>query len=233
MQVIIDKIRHYSGPVIKNIILPQRVESVFDDLSDDKNAKKFAFELSLSDAEKTDRESVEFNAIEYIFRQKSWRTSRFCDGSYPTWYGSTVLETTFYETAYHWYRTFIQAPTAFSTYAKPIRVPRSIYSMSCNAILIDLCQKNRVYPELIDKNILSYSKTQPIGKYIRDQGFSGIMSLSCRHKTGKNIVLFRKDVLSNACHENDYFYTYYSNDSKIVVSDIKYNREILAIPIPN
>lgn len=233
MQFVIDKINNYSGLVFKNIIRPQYAESVFNDLTADKSAKKFALELSLSDAEITQRDTVQFNAIEYVFRQKSWLASRFCDGTYPTWYGSTRLETTFYETVYHWHRTFIQSPMTFSAYTKPIKVPRSVYSVSCNAILIDLCKKHKDHPELVDKNISSYNKTQPIGKYIRDQGFSGIMSLSCRHKTGQNIVLFRKEVLSDACHQDDYYYTYYPNGSKIVINEIKNNKEILSVPIAN
>ncbi len=233
MQLFIDKIRNYSGLVFRNIIRPQYKESAFNDLSDDSLAKKIALELSLSVAEKTYRDSAQFNAIEFIFQEKHWKPSRFCDGSYPTWYGSTSLETTFYETVYHWHRTFIQSPEVATTYANPVKVPGSVYSVLCNAILIDLRKKDKDCPELIDKNINSYSRTQPIGKYIRDQGFSGIMSLSSRHEAGQNIVLFRKEVLSNANHENDYLYTYYPDNSKIVIYEIKNNKEILVVSVMN
>jgi hypothetical protein len=43
-----------------------------------------------------------FNAIAGPL--KHWRASRFSDGNYGVWYGSDTVETTVYESAYHWYR---------------------------------------------------------------------------------------------------------------------------------
>ena len=46
-----------------------------------------------------------FNAIVWPF--KHWRASRFSGGTYGVWYGSDMVETTVYESAYHWYRRLL------------------------------------------------------------------------------------------------------------------------------
>lgn len=233
MQLVIEKVHNCNGSLFRNIIAPKNDPSVFDDLSKNKEATKYALELSLSVAEKSNSNSAQFDAIDFVFLQRKWEPSRFSDGSYPSWHGSKAIETTFHETAYHWHRKFIQAPTDFSIHDQPIKIPRRIYTVSCNATLIDLRQKHKQYPELADSNIHSYKQTQAIGKYIVNQGFPGLITISPRHKKGENIVLFRQEFLSSVRHEKDVLYTYYPTEANIIVSELPSNQEIIRIPVLN
>lgn len=233
MQLVIEKIHNHNGPLFRNIIAPKNDASVFDDLSKNKEATKYALELSLSIAEKSNPNSAQFDAIDFVFLRHKWEPSRFSDGSYPSWHASKAIETTFHETAYHWHRKFIQAPTDFSVYDQPIKIPRRIYNVSCNATLVDLRQKYKQYPELIDSNINSYAQTQDIGKSIYNQGFPGLITLSPRHKKGENIVVFRPEFLSSVSHEKDVIYTFYPKEKNIIISEFISNNEIMRISVLN
>jgi hypothetical protein len=46
-----------------------------------------------------------FNAIGWPF--KHWQASRFSDGTFGVWYGCDTVETSVYETAYHWFSGFL------------------------------------------------------------------------------------------------------------------------------
>lgn len=229
MQFVIEKITAFKGAVFRNIRAMESDDHAFDDLSNSKVARKLAFNLSLNSVEKSVLDAVHFNAIDYIFKQLSWGHSRFSDGSYPTWYGSAGLVTTFHESAFHWHRKYIQSPTNFSNSVDPIIARRSVYSVSCDAILIDLRDKVIQFPELNDKDLISYSKTQPIGIHIRNQGLPGIISPSSRDPDGENLTIFKPEVLAKASYEKDYFYTFYPHELKIVVSENKSSERIVEI----
>ena len=233
MQLVIEKITAFKGSVFRNMRAIESDNHAFDDLSNSKAARKFAFNLSLNAVEKSVLDAAHFNAIDYIFKQSSWESSRFSDGSYAAWYGSAGLETTFHESAFHWHRKYIQSPTNFANSADPIIVRRSVYSVRCDAILIDLRDKALQFPELNDKDLISYSKTQPIGKHIRNQGLPGIISPSSRDPAGENLTIFKPEVLAKASYEKDYFYTFYPHESKIVVSEKKSTERILQIMLSN
>jgi len=223
MQSVIEKITAFTGTVFRNIRAIESDSHAFDDLSNSKVARKLAFNLSLNTVEKSVLDAVHFNAIDYIFKQSSWEPSRFSDGSYPTWYGSRGLTTTFHESAFHWHRKYIQSPANFTNNVDPIIGRRSLYSVSCDAILIDLR----------DKDPISYSKTQPLGKHIRNQGLPGIISPSSRDPSGDNLTIFKAEVLAKASYEKDYFYTFYPHEAKIVVSEKKSTEGILQIMLLN
>lgn len=131
----------------------------------------------------------------------------------------------------HWHRKFISSPTGFSEYDKPIKTRRSVYSVTCEAILIDFRNQSTSVPELIEKDLNSYAKTQPLGKQIHDQGIPGIISPSARHASGDNIIIYRPDILSNASHNKDYLYIHEPNIPTIVVREERSNKIITAVNI--
>jgi len=68
-------------------------------------------------------------------------------------------------------------------------------------------------------------------RLLRNQGFPGLITVSCRHITGENIAVFRQEFLNSPKHENDFLYTYHPNDSKIIISELHSNDEIMRISV--
>ena len=99
--------------VARNIVSPRESQDLFDDLTEDPAewllAQRVEDEVKpppyRSRTPLIDRpfEDAEwFNAIAWPF--KNWQASRFSDGTFGVWYGSESVETTVYESAYHWYK---------------------------------------------------------------------------------------------------------------------------------
>jgi len=99
--------------VARNIVSLRESQDLFDDLTEDPAewllAQKVEGEVKpppyRSRTPLIDRpfEDAEwFNAIAWPV--KNWQASRFSDGTFGVWYGSESVETTVYESAYHWYK---------------------------------------------------------------------------------------------------------------------------------
>jgi hypothetical protein len=107
MTIVLDKITEFNQRVFRNIQgIPLELDE-FDDLTDDVVAKAYAHRVSST---YLPRNKLQYNAIDYIFKQSSWSISRFSNGRYPVWYGSINLETSIHETIFHWRRTYLDAP---------------------------------------------------------------------------------------------------------------------------
>jgi hypothetical protein len=195
--------------VMRNIPGVRRSQDLFDDLSDDPADRAIA--IAAEGAQRIPTTSAVITrpldygtAITYSFDTAHWQASRFSDATrYGVWYGSLELETTVYETAWHWSR-FVQ--DAFPAEDREIRTERRVFDVHCDAILIDLRGKARRHPELVSRT--TYAFCQEVGRYVHDQGLNGLLTRSARCD-GTNAALFRPERLSNV--RDKLFLTYRYN----------------------
>ena len=202
----------------RNIVSLRVSEHLFDDLSADPDDWQTAITVEL-DAKPPSFishvpiiyrpfEEADWNdAINYPF--KNWTRSRFSDGSFGVWYGCDRIETTVHETAYHWRNSFLL--DAGFTQAG-IKINRKIYTVRCDAALIDFRDVTAAFPDLINPN--DYAFTQQIGARLHREGHPGLTSKSARFN-GDCYAVLNPKLLSNP-HQNCLL-TYITTDTGIVV----------------
>ncbi len=182
--------------VKRNIVSLRISEDLFDDLSEGDDSLSTLATALESEVKKEcpnsmkDRAFHYTTAIEYPFTHEPYLNTRFGDGTYPVWYGSMSLETTLHETAYHMMRSELQ----ITGLDEIIYRERAVYDVHCRALLINLSGKEKRYPALIADD---YNFTQQIAHRLQDEGHPGLIAPSARHHHGKNVVGFRKEILSN------------------------------------
>lgn len=192
--------------LIRNIISLRESEHLFDDLSDDpgdwaiaqqaeSKAKPPTYTSPTPILHRPFEEAAWMDAVEFPFRR--WTVSRYSDGSYGVWYGADTLETSVYETAYHW-RHGLLADAGFdalvsSDQRENITSDRKIYRVHCKAALLDLRPLVKEHSALIDPN--SYHFTQSIGARIHTEGHPGLVTQSARC-FGDTFAIFTPKVLS-------------------------------------
>jgi hypothetical protein len=185
----------------RNIISLRVSEDLFDDLSDKPEAWKAATDLELASKPHTYTsnqpiiarpfEEADYNnAIEYPFHH--WSNSRYSDGSYGVWYGTNTLETSVYETVYHWRYNLLEDSGWQNI--EGVVVERLIYLVRCDAALLDFRIKADICPALIDPN--SYHITHQVGARIHHDGHPGLISRSARCE-GDIYAIFNQRILSN------------------------------------
>ena len=205
--------------VARNIVSLLQPQHLFDDLSDDPAdwllAQKVEDEIQpppyRSHTPIIDRpfEDAEwFNAIIWPFSH--WQASRFSDGTYGVWYGSESVETTVYESAYHWYRGLL-SDAGFERMT--VIAERKVYSVACNAALLDLRNAVDKHPDLLHPS--DYAFCQTVGSRIHREGHPGLLTPSVRRPGGENVAIFNPDVLSNP--RDNCQMTYRLEDDQIVV----------------
>jgi hypothetical protein len=188
------------GEVIRNIVSLAHAQDLFDDLTDDPAEWAMAQSVEigtkpppyLSPLPVIDRpfEDAEwFNAIDWPF--KHWQASRFSTGSYGVWYGSDSIETTVYESAYHWHRGFL-ADAGFDH--ETVIAERKVYAVACHAAVLDLRPTVRAYPDLL--HATDYAFCQAVGARIHREGHPGLHIQSVRRPDGDNLAIFNPKVLS-------------------------------------
>jgi hypothetical protein len=129
--------------------------------------------------------------ITYPFLPQNWQATRFSDGlAYGVWYGSLELETTVYESAYHWHRFVMDS---FANEGRTIVGERRVLDVRCDAILLDLRGKEKRAPKLLDRR--DYSYAQGLGRYLKTQAQNGLLVRSARTQ-GENAAVLRPEVLS-------------------------------------
>lgn len=190
--------------VARNIVSLLQSQDLFDDLTDDPAewllAQKVEDEIKpppyRSRTPVIDRpfEDAEwFNAIIWPFNH--WQTSRFSDGTYGVWYGSDSVETTVYESAYHWYRGLL-SDAGFERMT--VIAERKVYSVACNAALLDFRKSAEDHPDLLHPS--DYAYCQSVGTRIHREGHPGLLTQSVRRPAGTNMAIFNADILSNPRH---------------------------------
>lgn len=187
--------------VARNIVSLREPQNLFDDLTEDPAewllAQRVEDEVKpppyRSRTPLIDRpfEDAEwFNAIAWPF--KNWQASRFSDGTFGVWYGSESVETTVYESAYHWYKGLLSD----AGYERQVvMAERKVYLVACGAALLDLRKASHKHADLLHP--LDYAFCQSVGARIHREGHPGLLTPSVRRPAGENAVIFNPNVLSN------------------------------------
>ncbi len=191
--------------VIRNIVSLRESQDLFDDLTDkpeewllaqrvETEVKPPPYQSRTPVIHRPFEDAEWFNAITWPF--KNWQINRYSDGSFGVWYGCNAVETTVFESAYHWYRGLL-SDAGFEH--ESVSIERKLYSVGCNAALLDFRPLVRnQYPDLIHKT--DYTLAQSVGTRIHREGHPGLLTLSARHPIGENYVIFNPAVLSNPRH---------------------------------
>jgi hypothetical protein len=147
------------------------------------------------------------SVITYTFESAHWQATRFSDGSsYGVWYGSLAVETTVYETAWHWYRFVLDS---FAGEDREIVTERRVFDVRCEALLIDLRGREAKWPALTSRT--SYALTHQVGRYAHEQDLNGLLVHSARCD-GTNAAVLEPQRLSNVRHRT--YLTYRLNAAR-------------------
>jgi hypothetical protein len=187
----------FHDDLVRNIPGIRKSQHLFDDLSPD--PADWAIAIAAEGAERIPTAAALISrpfdygtVISYSFDSAHWQATRYSDGTtYGVWYGSLDVETTVYETAWHWYRLVTDSYPAED---REILTERRVFDVRCEALLIDLRGKETAYPDLVSRK--SYAFTQQIGRYVHEQGLNGLLAPSARHD-GVNAAVFKPERLSN------------------------------------
>ena len=121
--------------------------------------------------------------------------SRHLDGTYGVWYGSESVETTVYESVYHWYKGLL----CDAGYERQVVIAeRKVYTVACNAALLDFREACNEHAHLLHPS--DYAFCQSVGARIHREGHPGLLTPSVRGPAGENVAIFNPDVLSNPRH---------------------------------
>lgn len=185
----------FDSQLIRNIKGIRTSQHLFDDLADSESEHQIATVLADQDYIKSHAPLItrpfDYGAvITYPFVPQNWQITRFSDGAhYGVWYGSFTTETTVYETVYHW-RRFVT--DSFSNYEGLVLADRRVFSSRCRGILVDLRNKEMLYPDLLHP--ASYAFTHEVGRYLHGQSQNGILVKSARCD-GVNGAILTSEVL--------------------------------------
>ena len=191
---LVREVADYRGDLVRNIKGIRVSQDLFDDLADNTadHVVAIAAESATripSPAPLITRPFDYGTVITYPFVPHNWQATRYSDGlAFGVWYGALELETTVYETLFHWHR-FVS--DSFSDLDREIVGERRVFQVRCDAILIDL--RNTREPRLVDRR--DYAFTQQLGRYLRDRAQSGLLAPSAR-APGTTAAILRPEVLS-------------------------------------
>lgn len=205
MERLFERLCDFRQDVFRNIVSLRESIDLFDDINDgDDQLSSVACEAEM--AVKADMppgiisRGYHYNAaIGYPFETQPFMQTRYSDGRYGVWYGSSTFETTIFESAYH----MMQRIRAIEGVSEVVVRERAVYKVSCHALLLDLSSKAGDFPQLLDND---YTFTHQIGSRVHKEGHPGLLAPSARHQGQTNVVAFKKDILSNA--RNHCYLTY-------------------------
>jgi hypothetical protein len=182
--------------LVRNIPGLRDSQHLFDDLSPDPADWSIAIAAEAAARPPTEHALITRpfdygTVISYSFDASHWQATRFSDGTtHGVWYGSLELETTVYETAWHWSRFVLDS---FAAEDRDIVTDRRVFDVRCDALLIDLRGRQADHPELVSRT--SYAFTQSIGRTVHEQGLNGLLAPSARCE-GVNAAIFKPERLS-------------------------------------
>jgi hypothetical protein len=191
---LIREVADFRGDLVRNIKGIRVSQDLFDDLTRDETDRQVAIAAEAatripSPAPLITRPFDYGTVITYPFAPYNWQATRYSDGlEYGVWYGALDLETTVYETLFHWHR--------FVTDSFPMESEivgeRRVFQVRCEAILIDL--RRAAEPRLVARD--DYSFTQQLGRYLWRRAQSGLLAPSARGQ-GVSAAILRADALSD------------------------------------
>jgi hypothetical protein len=191
---LVRQVADYRGDLMRNIKGIRVSQDLFDDLVRDAGDSDVAIAAESatripSPAPLITRPFDYGTVITYPFAPHSWHTTRYSDGlEYGVWYGALAIETTVYETLYHWHR-FMQ--DSYPNLEREVLGERRVFQVRCEAILIDL--RAAAEPRLIERS--DYSFTHQLGRYLWRRAQSGLLAPSARGP-GACAAIFRPEALS-------------------------------------
>ncbi|HZR35305.1 MAG TPA: RES family NAD+ phosphorylase [Nevskia sp.] len=206
---LLDTALHFRDDLFRNIVSLRQAQALYDDLSDDAQAGAVFARLEMDSKPRLPSPTLNrpFEpgygvAIAFPFAPARWSATRFSDGTFGAWYGSTALETTVRETVFHARQQLLVDPGFVDTEPTVI-FERRVYQVACDALLFDLRGKVGQWPALVAPD--SYAFTQEVGRAVAGGGHPGLLTRSARC-AGDNAVVFDARYLSNA---RDYCYLRY------------------------
>lgn len=190
--------------VARNIVSLRQSQDLFDDLTDkpaesllaqavEAEVKPPSYRSHTPIIDRPFEDAAWCNAIIWPFRH--WQASRFSDGAYGVWYGSDSVETTVYESAYHWYRGLL-CDAGYE--GETVIAERKVYLVACGAALLDFRKAAVEHTDLLHPS--DYAFTQSVGARIHREGHPGLLIQSVRRRAGENVAIFNPGVLSNPRH---------------------------------
>ncbi|MBU0498548.1 MAG: RES family NAD+ phosphorylase [Gammaproteobacteria bacterium] len=190
--------------IARNIVSLRESQDLFDDLTDDPSdwllaqkiedqVKPPPYRSSTPVIHRPFEDAEWFNAIAWPFTNR--QASRFSDGTYGVWYGSDTVETSVFESAYHWYHGLL-SDAGFEN--EPVIGERKVYWVACDAALLDFRRVTDEHPGLLHRTDYTYPRS--VGARIHREGHPGLLIPSVRRPEGENYALFNPAVLSNPRH---------------------------------
>jgi hypothetical protein len=196
LETLIREVAAFDGDLVRNIKGVRVSQDLFDDLT----AHAADREVAIAAESATRLPSLaplisrpfDYGAVvTYPFVPHNWQATRYSDGlAYGVWYGALELETTVYETVYHWHRFVVDS---FAGLDRAIAGERRVFSVRCDAILIDL--RAVAEPRLADRR--DYSFTWRVGRFLWERSQSGLLAPSARRAAGTSAAIFRPEALSD------------------------------------
>jgi hypothetical protein len=188
--------------VRRNIVSLRESRNLFDDLSSDPAEQALAQQVESAVKplqyhsptpviHRPFEEAEWFNAIGWPFQH--WQSSRYSDGSFGVWYGADTVETTIFETAYHWYHGVLLDAEGYS--GEAVAIERKVYNVACDALVLDLRPCVDKFPALLHRT--DYAFAQQVGARLQREGHPGLVTPSVRYPEGLGYVVFNDAVLSN------------------------------------
>lgn len=195
-----DRAVDYSKDVFRNIRSTIDTQHVFDDLSTDplnwdaaNTIDVYTHPLLTNDP--LIQRAFDYSKNDFIdYPFENITVSRYSDGSTACWYGSETLETTIYETKYHFIQEMINSREVFST-QKTVTIDRRVALINCHGLAFDLSHKTKQFPWLVDS--VNYTRCQEIGRRIAREGHPLLIVPSARQINGINLVVFNQKALAN------------------------------------
>lgn len=196
MERLIRQVTPFRSDLVRNIKGLRVSQDLFDDLARDAADRDVAIAAEsatrVPSAAPLISRPFDYGAvITYPFVPHNWQATRYSDGlAYGVWYGALELETTVYETAYHWHRFVMDS---FAGLDRAVLGERRVFNVRCDAVLIDLRAADE--PRLTDRR--DYAFTWQVGRYLWERSQSGLLARSARAPAGNNAAILRPEVLSD------------------------------------
>ena len=210
-----DRAVDYSKDIFRNIRGIKVSQNLFDDLSDDPLDWVAANDIDiythpiLKNSQLTQR-AFDYSKNEFIdYPFENITSSRYSDGSIACWYGSETLETSIYETGYHFFQEVKNSYDLFYQ-QKTITIDRRVALVNCHGLAFDLSNKVKEFPWLVDP--LNYTRCQETGRRVAKEGHPLLIVPSARKLGGVNVVVFKEKILSNVRDNCNLQYIYDLHD---------------------
>lgn len=187
----------FHGDLVRNIKTIRESQDLFDDLSADPGDRAVAIAAEAEERMPTAAAAITRpfdygTVLSHSFDPSTWQATRYSDARrFGVWYGAAEVETTVYETVFHWHRFLVDS---YATEDRIVTGERRLFDVRCDALLIDLRGKENDFPDLVNRT--SYSFTQSLGNFLTDQGANGMLVRSARCN-GVNGAIFQQERLSN------------------------------------